>query len=207
VVMITGTVIGIAIVCCFIVASAYFISYQIGMYEALSTEAEEAAPSQATERTKAPRKRQGAKAQAPPENARPAQVAPKPAPSIRAVVSEPARAAYVAPKTPELQSWYGTLVRTSQQTRKDTASHQYQQFFAVIETSLGEQEVRGNDLERALRSANIQIGDRCGIKFHGMEDIVLSGDRGNVTNAKRKRYTAFKLTERSSNAKSASGNR
>jgi len=180
--MITGTVIGIAIVCCFIVASAYFISYQIGMYEALSTEAEEAAPSQATERTKAPRKRQGAKAQAPPENARPAQVAPKPAPSIRAVVS-------------------------SQQTRKDTASHQYQQFFAVIETSLGEQEVRGNDLERALRSANIQIGDRCGIKFHGMEDIVLSGDRGNVTNAKRKRYTAFKLTERSSNAKSASGNR
>jgi hypothetical protein len=211
VVILNGALLGIALVLSFIVGCAYFMSYFIGMYEALADEEADPStrPNQAT--SKSPRKRQQAKpatastSKAPEKriaDARPMVLAPPP-PQPR-----PAAAFVSANKSPELQAWYGTLRRTNQQERKDGDSKQYSQFYAVIETSIGEQEVRGNDLERALRAAEIEIGDRVGIRFHGLEDVVLPGANGKATSTKRKRYTAFKLTERSnSNAKPASGHR
>lgn len=209
--ILNGALLGISLVLSFIVTCAYFMSYLIGMYDALADEETEPStrPNQAT--SKSPRKRQQAKpatasASKAPEkriaDARPMVLAPAP-PQPR-----PSAAFVSANKSPELQAWYGTLRRTNQQSRKDGDSKQYSQFYAVIETSIGEQEVRGNDLERALRAAEIQVGDCVGIRFHGLEDVVLPGSNGNTTSTKRKRYTAFKLTERSnSNAKPASCHR
>jgi hypothetical protein len=212
VIILNGALLGIALVLSFIVGCAYFMSYCIGMYEALADEEADPSTRPTQAASKSPRKRQQAKtataltSKAPDKriaDARPMVLTPPPPqPRPSATLS--------ANKSPELQAWYGTLLRTNQQERKDSESNRYSQFYAVIETSIGEQEVRGNDLERALKAADIEVGDRVGIRFHGLEDVVLpaSKGKGNTISTKRKRYTAFKLKERSnSNAKPASGHR
>lgn len=93
---------------------------------------------------------------------------------------------YASRESKALQTWAGKLLSVSSANRK-CAEASYQQFFAVILGKNGEEQVRGNDLERAFTEAGVKCGDNIIIRYIGLDNVVVHV-KGVPTGTKRKRY-------------------
>lgn len=182
----------VAVVLCFSVCVVYCIAF---ISNSLSLE-HETLTRPTNLRQKKPRKRKKTAAQkdvevttaAPPKAFRTASIRQQAPLQVAALPA----AAYVSRESKALQTWCGKLLSVSSANRK-SAEASYQQFFAVIYGKNGEEQVRGNDLERAISAAGVKCGDNIIIRYISLDNVVVH-IKGVPTEAKRKRFEVRRST-------------